>query len=489
MKVRKPAVAGQFYAADPASLRAQISELLDGSQVCRPPGEIIALICPHAGYIYSGGVAAAGYSLISGGPYETVVVIAPCHVDFFGYSSVYDGDAYETPLGRIPVDRELASRIAGGGLIRLGGAGHELGRGGRGEHSLEVQLPFLQVAIGEFRLVPIVMGDQSAPAIEALGASLARELKGARALIVASTDLSHFHDDRSARSLDGVFMENISSFDVEGLREALAQGSTEACGGGPAAAALIAAAGLGADRCSILRYATSGDVSGDRGNVVGYVSAAITRPSPDGEGTERSPGESAGLSARDGSSGQDVPREARIFLLRLARSVIRSELGLDAAPPPQPESRVLGEKRGGFVTLKRRGQLRGCIGYIEAIKPLAETVEEMARAAAFRDTRFRPVTAREIDDIEIEISVLGPVETIDDPGAVDVGRHGIIISAEGHRGLLLPQVAAEWGWDRETFLDQTCVKAGLPPNRWRGPGVTIEVFSAEIFSEKELGLR
>jgi hypothetical protein len=333
------------------------------------------------------------------------------------------------------------------------------------------------------------MGDQSEQLIEALGAVLARDLRGTRALIVASTDLSHFHDDRSARSLDGVFIERLSSFDVEGLRGELASGRTEACGGGPAAAAMIASAGLGADKCSILRYATSGDVSGDRGSVVGYVSAAITRPASRDEGSSVTGAECAGSSRNGGSSGQGVPREARIFLLRLARSVIGSELGLEAQHPVRPDSPILGEKRGGFVTLKKRGQLRGCIGYIEAVKPLTETVEEMAHAAAFRDPRFRPVGAEEVDDLEIEISVLSPVETIDDPGTVEVGRHGIIISADGHRGLLLPQVAVEWGWDRETFLDQTCVKAGLAPDRWRRPGVTIEVFSAEIFSEEDLELR
>ena len=489
-KVRRPAVAGQFYTADPAALRAQIEELLSDARVERPAGEIVALICPHAGYVYSGAVAAAGYSLVAGGPYETVVVISPCHVDFFRYSSIYDGDAYETPLGRIPVDGELAARIAGdSGLIRLGGAGHEIGRNGRGEHSLEVQLPFLQVALGDFRLVPIVMGDQSDAVVDALGAALARELRGKRALIVASTDLSHFHDDRTARSLDGVFIDDISSYDVDGLRAALAEGRTEACGGGPAAAAMIAAEGLGADRCTILKYANSGDVSGDTNNVVGYVAAAITRPAQTGSGAD--PVDSAGEDSADtgGSTGHAVPRDARIFLLRFARYVIASELGLDEERPPQPAAPILAERRGGFVTLKKRGQLRGCIGYIEAVKPLVETVEEMADAAAFRDPRFRPVTAREVDDLEIEISVLSPIEKIDDPGAIEVGRDGIIVSADGHRGLLLPQVAVEWGWDRETFLDQTCVKAGLAPDRWRRPGVTIEVFSAEIFSEEELGLR
>jgi AmmeMemoRadiSam system protein A len=141
------------------------------------------------------------------------------------------------------------------------------------------------------------------------------------------------------------------------------------------------------------------------------------------------------------------------------------------------------------VTLKKNGRLRGCIGYIEAVRPLLETVEEMAVSAAFRDPRFAPVEKEEVDDLSIEISVLNPVHEAADISEIEIGKHGIIITGRGRRGLLLPQVAVEYGWDRETFLDQTCVKAGLPEGAWRSGETRIEIFSAEIFSEEELGLR
>lgn len=477
--IRKPAVAGQFYTSDPEVLRREIEKYIDETDPPTLEGDIFALISPHAGYMYSGHVAAWGYSLLDEGQFETVVVISPCHVEYFRFASIYDGDAYETPLGLVKIDRKLSSEIASrSDLVRIGPDGHGTGSRGRGEHSLEVQIPFLQVALGDFMIVPIVMGDQSADIVDGLGEALAEALAGRNVLIVASTDLSHFHDDGSARKLDGEFIKRLEAFDPNGLKQSIASGKTEACGGGPSVAAMIASAALGGTGCTVLQYANSGDISGDRGSVVGYVSAVITG--------DRAGGSS---SIRGGSIGDDVDHETRIFLLRYARSVIRENLGMKTEEIDKPDSPILGEKRGGFVTLNMNGRLRGCIGYIDAVKPLFETVGEMAHSAAFSDYRFEPVSKDDVDDLLIEISVLTPVRETKDPSEIEVGRHGIIISAKGRRGLLLPQVAVEYGWDRDTFLEHTCVKAGLPPDAWKDAGTTIEIFSAEIFSEKEMGLR
>jgi AmmeMemoRadiSam system protein B/AmmeMemoRadiSam system protein A len=477
--IRKPAVAGQFYSSDPDALRREVETMIERADPPTVTGDIFALISPHAGYVYSGQVAAYGYSLLKKGQFGTVVVISPCHVEYFRFASIYDGGAYETPLGQVEVDRELSEDIASrSDLVRIGPEGHGTGTRGRGEHSLEVQIPFLQVALGDFKIVPIVMGDQSADVVYGLAEALAGALAGRDVLIVASTDLSHFHDDGSARRLDGEFIRSLEAFDAAGLMQAIGSGRTEACGGGPSAAAMIASARLGATGCTVLKYANSGDVSGDRGSVVGYVSAVIT-----GNRAEISP------HSRGGSVGEDVDRDTRIFLLRYARSVIKKTLGMETGELATPDSPILGEKRGGFVTLKKDGRLRGCIGYIDAVKPLLETIGEMAYSAAFSDYRFDPVSREEVDDLEIEISVLSPVREIKDPSEIEVGRDGIIISAVGKRGLLLPQVAVEYGWDRNTFLDQTCVKAGLPRGAWKKSATTIEIFSAEIFSEESMGLR
>jgi AmmeMemoRadiSam system protein B/AmmeMemoRadiSam system protein A len=484
--VRQPAVAGQFYTRNPEALRAEVEGYLAKAGKPEIDGAVIALVSPHAGYMYSGQVAAFGFSLVRDLDYETVVVISPSHVEYFGYSSVFAGRAYATPLGEIPIDRELAEQIAGmNDLVKVDLAGHEV-RGSRGEHSLEVQLPFLQVALGDFKLVPIVMGDQRSQNIQALGEALGKALSGRRALIVASTDLSHFHNGQTAESLDRVFLDALEAFDHEDLYAALEGNKTEACGGGPTAAAMIAARMLGAKHCRVLKYADSGDISGDKSSVVGYVSAVMLGAAEDRSGSNET-GRSHGNN--NPGHGTDLSRDDKLFLLALARGMIESRFSGESYAPPPPANPVMNEPRGGFVTLKKHGQLRGCIGYIEAIKPLIETVQEMANAAAFNDHRFSPVTAEEIPDLEIEISVLSPIETIDDVSLIEVGKHGIIITKGMNRGLLLPQVATEWGWDRETFLDQTCIKAGLPQGTWKETGTRIEIFSAEIFSEKELGLR
>ncbi|MBN2071329.1 MAG: AmmeMemoRadiSam system protein B [Candidatus Krumholzibacteriota bacterium] len=479
---RSPAVAGQFYPDDPAKLRSMIENMLSNASSKKVKGRIRAIVAPHAGYVYSGHVAAEAYSLLGPRYAGTVIVISPCHVDHFPYASIFTGSSYTTPLGNIEINEELSEMIASKTeAVRRDDRGHTSRAGGRGEHSLEVQLPFLQVVIGEFRLVPIVMGDQSTALIESLGKAIGESIKGEDVLIVASTDLSHFHPADHANILDEAFIKALMEFDHESVIASIVSDRSEACGAGPVAAAIIASKTAGADRCEIVNYANSGDISGDYSSVVGYLSALFI--------DDTSIKESSSDIRAASSNEDDISREDRLFLLRYARRVIEDRLSGKETDDDIPDSRVLGEKRGGFVTLKKRGQLRGCIGYIEAIKPLAETVAEMAASAAFNDTRFNPVSKEELDDIAIEISVLSPVRKIDDPSIIVVGKHGIIITRGRNRGLLLPQVATEWKWDRETFLSQTCVKAGLDPDAWKLEGTLIEIFSAEIFSEEELGLR
>ncbi len=179
----------------------------------------------------------------------------------------------------------------------------------------------------------------------------------------------------------------------------------------------------------------------------------------------------------------------KIFLLKLARDTIKAELSGEAVVLPRVKDPVLLEHRGAFVTLHMRGQLRGCIGVFDATKALYEVVADMALSAAFHDPRFTPLRPSEFPDIEIEISALSPLMPVSDVEKIQVGVHGIYIIQGPFRGVLLPQVATEYGWDRQTFLDQTCVKAGLYPGCWKDPNTQILIFTAEIFSEKSMGLR
>ena len=466
-EIRRPAVAGSFYPADASTLSRQVKDFLRRAPKMEIPGEIIALVCPHAGYMYSGQVAAYSFRQIEGKSFDAVVVVAPSHRVALSGASVYDRGAYQTPLGMIPVEKELCQKLMkGSGLIRFVPQAHGP------EHSLEVQLPFLQEILGAFQLVPIVIGDQSYATCEQVGQAISRAVQGKKVLLVASTDLSHFHPYDLAVKKDRVILKALEEFDAKKLSEELDSGRGEACGGGPVIAVMVAAKALGANRSQVLKYMNSGDVTGDRSGVVGYASAVFYREEKGREKKEgsRQAGISLGLS-----------EEEKKTLRRIAQSAIERRLREEPPEKIGGLTDTLREKRGAFVSLHKRGQLRGCIGLIQATKPLYQSVQEMAEAAAFNDPRFPPVSAKELPELDIEISVLTPLERIQDIREIEVGKHGLYIKKDFYSGLLLPQVATQYNWDRLTFLEETCRKAGLPRHAWKDSDTEIYRFSAEIF--------
>ena len=286
--VRRPVWSGanSFYPSDPEILARDVDGYLDSVETGELEGGIVALICPHAGYVYSGAIAARAYAHVRNVPFDTAIVVAPSHKFPFRIASVFGGDGYETPLGVVPVDRELADAIsdASGGFGYTPQAHAE-------EHSLEVQVPFLQRALGDFSIVPIVMGEQTETAARLLAARIATAVKGAagkRVLLVASTDLSHFHDHDVAVELDSHVVDAVADFDPEGLLDSLARGECEACGGAPAAAVMMAARELGARKSTVVGYATSGDVTGDKSRVVGYMAAVLHGAPPPSPSVSRS---------------------------------------------------------------------------------------------------------------------------------------------------------------------------------------------------------
>ncbi len=467
-EIREPAFSGMFYPERPEILSRDVARYLERVKKEKIDGEIVGLISPHAGYSYSGQVAAHGYKLIEGMNYDSVVVVAPSHRVAFKGASLYDRGGYRTPLGIVPIDGELSKRM----MEQWRGL-QFLPEAHRQEHSLEVQLPFLQVALKSFKLVPIVMEPYwSLETCRSLGKAIAETIRGRRVLIIASTDLSHFHPYEKAVQLDRIFLGHLDRFDIEGLSRDLRDGRCEACGAGPVLTGMMASKALGANRSRVLQYLNSGDVTGDRSRVVGYVAAVLFRKA---EGEEEMRGEK--------KVGVDLglKEEEKRILHQIARTVIENRAKGKPVPEFQIDSPTLKENRGAFVTLHKRGQLRGCIGYIEGRGPLHKTVEEMAEAAAFRDPRFPPVTERELSELEIEISVLTPLQRITDIQRIEVGKHGIYIRKGWFSGLLLPQVATEYGWDRETFLEHTCQKAGLPSSAWKEKDTEIYIFSADIF--------
>ncbi len=268
-KIRESIVSGSFYSSDPKALKEQINQYLD-----HVPDygidNIVSIICPHAGYVYSGQVAAYSYKQIDPKAYSLVIVIAPSHSEYFDFVSIYDGDAYRTPLGIVEVNKEKSKMLAkSSDSIFLSTAGHGQ------EHSLEVQIPFLQIVLGDFDMIPIVIGDQSKNNIKELAEAISGVFKNENILIVASTDLSHYHPYGLAVDLDSAVEKYINAFDADGLMDDFAERNLEMCGGGPVASAMLASKKMGADTTRVLKYQNSGDVSGDKSAVVGYLSAVI----------------------------------------------------------------------------------------------------------------------------------------------------------------------------------------------------------------------
>jgi AmmeMemoRadiSam system protein B len=268
-RIRESVAAGSFYPADPDGLRRLIEGFLydAGSSDLK---NIKGIVCPHAGYIYSGQVAAYSYRQIADDKFDSIFLIGPSHTEYFNFSSIYSGDAYMTPLGLVYVDKERSKKLAGKSeSIKLSLYGH------KDEHSLEVQLPFLQVLFEDMKIVPIVIGQQSSQNIKELGESIGELFKNENILIVASTDLSHYHPYNTAVILDQKVEKLINDYDPEALMTEFINDNVEMCGGGPVISTIIASTILGADTAKILDYKNSGDVSGDKSAVVGYLSAAF----------------------------------------------------------------------------------------------------------------------------------------------------------------------------------------------------------------------
>jgi len=472
-KVRSAGVAGSFYPADAVELTAMMDAMLS-SVATRIPvvqGFIVGVVAPHAGYVYSGPVAACVYAALQGRSYARVVVLSPSHYQGFGFTSVFDGDAYETPLGQLFVDKEFCRKLTQmDPSIRFSESGHgHLPQGS--EHALEVQLPWLQHVLGSFTLVPIVMGDQSYQGCRALGVALAKLISTEEdTLIVASSDLSHFHTHNEAVRMDHKALNAMELWDYLSMARNFESRVWEACGGGPIVATMIAAERLGAQQAQVLKYAHSGNVSGDFERVVGYGAALFVR-------SEGAAGSAPPFTLTD--------QEKDTLLALARRSVEHAVRTNEAFEPASPASPALHQERGAFVTLRVGGDLRGCIGFASAMKPLYLTVRDTATLAALRDPRFSPVEAGELPQLQYEISVLSPLRRVRDVSEIQVGQHGLLIRNGSREGLLLPQVPLEQGWDRVQFVEQTCTKAHLKTDAWKDDQTDIFKFTAVVFGDFE----
>jgi AmmeMemoRadiSam system protein B/AmmeMemoRadiSam system protein A len=461
--VRLPTVAGSWYPDDPQELTTMVDDFLAAVEPI--DGCPIALIVPHAGYVFSGSIAAHGFKQLENAVYDTAVIIASDHQ--FPLSdpiSVWAEGGFETPLGVVPVDTELAKAIiAYDPHIAFDPEAHD------GEHAIEIELPFLQRVCPYCKIVPILMGDDSQETIQILSEALIAELPGKRVVIIASSDLSHYPSYEDALVIDGATLAAIETGDptrvkttIENLMSiGFPNLSTCACGEAPIRVAMYVAQDLGSDTVSILGYANSGHSPyGDRAQVVGYGAVMFWKYEP-----------------------FDLTSAQRDELLSLARSTIVEYLKSGTLPEYKTDDPVISRRSGAFVTLKKNGELRGCIGNLRNNLPLYLVVQEMAASAATSDPRFPPLTFEELAQVSIEISVLSPLKRITDIDEVQVGTHGLVIYYAGAQGVLLPQVPVEQGWDRQAFLENLCLKAGLPSDCWQAQP-TLYTFTALVFGEE-----
>lgn len=462
--IREPAVAGAFYPGFKQELENAIDEYLLGAKLPKIGKYTRALIVPHAGYPYSGWVAAYGYKALEGQDIDTVILIGNSHREQFEGVSVYPEGYYKTPLGNIEIDKDLAKKIIDSHeKISFRESAH------LEEHSLEVQLPFLQKTLKGFKIVPITIGNQPG-AVEILINAL-RNLIDDNTLLVASSDLSHYPKHEDAKYSDNKVIEAILTGKRENLQKTISDLEKEdifnlqTCACGQDAVEVVM--GLVGDKdIKLLKYANSGDVPvGDKSQVVGYAAIVFS--------TDK-------LEDKLSKAGQKR-------LLEIARETVETYIKTEKIPEFSNDHPALEKHLGAFVTIKKHGELRGCIGAFEPKTPLYQVVVEMAISAATKDNRFYPVTEDELKDLEYEASVLSPLKKVDSWKDVEIGKHGVQIRRGLRSGVFLPQVATENNWDLDTFMSVLCQqKAGLSADCWKDPETEIYVFTAQVFGEEDV---
>jgi AmmeMemoRadiSam system protein B/AmmeMemoRadiSam system protein A len=472
--VRAAAVAGSWYPGDALALRAEIESLLaaaplDDAGAAPSP---CALVAPHAGLRYSGATAAHAFARLPPGV-QRVVVLAPSHRTPLRGAAVDSSSGYATPLGVVPVDVDAVALLAGAGCV-----------GTRDpfvlEHAIEMQLPFLQVCAPDARLVPVLVGERPPDGGAALAAAVQTLLDG-RTVVVVSSDFVHygsrygwvpFTADVPARirAVDSAAVDALCRLDAAGFDAMLRRTGATICGRNPLALLLrVLPAGT---EGTLLHYDTSGAMTGDWEHSVSYAALAFANAAlrvlpASGE---------ASLAARDRDRLLACARHALEALFAPPSLAARLEALLAPALAP----------RGVFVSLHRRrdGRLRGCIGSLVAAGSLVDAVAHNAQRAATDDPRFDPVRADELAGLEIEISVLSPLQDVADPEEIVVGRHGVVVTLGLQRGVLLPHVATHFNWTHAELLDNVCDKAGLPRDAWRR-GAKLQRFEAERFAEPQ----
>ena len=470
---RKPAVAGQFYPDDPAELRKMIRGYFNRIAPTQNTGSTMAVISPHAGYVFSGEVAAKAFNQLDPQKeYSTVFIIGSSHRSAFGGGSVYTSGNYITPLGTVPVDLELARTLALSNKHLSFDPQYQ-----RNEHSIEVQIPFLQEVLKKpFKILPILLGTQDPVICKSIANSLKPYFTPENVFVI-STDFSHYPAYEDAIRIDRMLAEAIVANDPEKfikaergcLNESVSNLATGCCSWPAVLTLMYMTEKEPGVEYKLIAYQNSGDSRyGEKDGVVGYNALSVVNKTRQDESF-------------------NLTGQERSDLLSIARNTIVSYLRSEQIPAVEQDrlSPGLKQKAGAFVTLKKKGELRGCIGHFEADNPLYKTVQQMAVSSATQDYRFSPVSLEEMDQIEVEISVLTPMKKISSISEIRLGRDGIYIRKGNRSGTFLPQVATETGWSLGEYLGHCARdKAGIGWEGWKDRDAEIFIYQALVFHEK-----
>jgi len=461
--VRKPSFAGSFYPADKQVLSKMIDSFLKNvKEESVNKNKIIGVIVPHAGYIYSGQTAAYSFKLFERMRNKTFIILGRSHHTYFKGGIIDDRDAWLTPLGKVEIDKGLFKEFYKEKGFHINHTLLDV------EHAIEVEIPFLQKVCKSFKIFPILLGDIDIQNVNGIANVIYKIVKKRKDIIfVVSSDLSHYYSETIAEKKDHLLFKYLKTKNISLIyRKLKERKEIEACGDAAIVVMLKVAEKMGNYALKVLNYSTSAKTTGDKKKVVGYGAVVILKEEKKEEGM--------------------LSEKQKRELLKIARETLEYYLSKKILPEIKKDDPVFKEKRGVFVTLKKNGHLRGCIGYIYPVAPLIETVRKMAIEAATSDPRFSPVSFNELKDIEIEISVLTDPKRVKSADEIVLGRDGVIVKKNFHQGVFLPQVAEETGWSKKEFLRQLCwQKAGLFPDAWKDPETELYTFQAEVFSESE----
>lgn len=499
--MRPSALAGSWYPGGRALATATAVNLMHSASAAPvPSGRPVALVVPHAGWVYSGVAAGAAFRLLKPGEFNRVVLVGPSHYGGFEGYGLDDPLAYQTPLGDVLVDRDAARSLLDGG--RAGWARSAA----RPEHCLEIELPFLQATLGPFKLVPVLVG-RTMPEDEKAFARKLALLADGKTLFVFSTDFIHYGPRfdyspfgpmstacrQRIHETDSKAVALLTKIDASGFRSFLEETGATICGrhGLSTLMELLPRITPSAQATLLAHYAST-DIPGMAdANSVDYVSMAFTREG----GAAAKPLTEFPVPVKVSVEAPPLSTEIGAGLVRVARAALEAEIagrdGLERellSLPPGPEVQRL---QAVFVTLNRtdpveirtQGTLRGCIGQLEPTYPLELAVVHAALSAAQEDPRFEPVQRAELPRIDIHVTVLSPQRPVASWQEIKIGTHGVVLEKSGRRALFLPQVATEQGWTLEETLEALCHKAGLPSGAWRD-GARFSVFTGQVFHEK-----